>query len=153
VKRIITQNAEKTKDLGKRMARKINPGTIVCLSGNLGSGKTTFAQGFLKGLGAKGPFTSPTFSIIKPYTKKIEIINSKSKFKIIHIYHIDAYRVSAKDFQNLGWEEIVNGNIVIIEWAERIRKIIPKNATWIKFRWINEKMRELTFVTKKKAPK
>jgi len=146
MKKFITKNSAKTKDLGRRMARKIKPGTIICLSGDLGSGKTTFTQGFLKGLGAKGPYTSPTFMIIKQYRKKLKTASQKSK--IINIYHIDAYRVSAKDFQNLGWEEIVSGNIVIIEWAERIKKIIPKNAIWIKFRWINDTMRELTFVSK-----
>jgi tRNA threonylcarbamoyladenosine biosynthesis protein TsaE len=105
----------------------------------LGTGKTTFVQGFLKGLGAKGPFTSPTFVILKYYKSR--------KLKTINIYHMDAYRVNAKDVLNLGWKEIVAGkdNIIIIEWADRIRKIIPRGAVWIKFEWLDQNKRKITF--------
>lgn len=110
---------------------------IICLEGELGSGKTTFTQGLLKGLKVKGPYTSPTFVIMKKYKS--------------NIYHFDAYRIKDKDILNLGWEEIVadnppaGGNIIIIEWADRIRKIIPKGAVWIKFAWVDENKRKLTF--------
>jgi tRNA threonylcarbamoyladenosine biosynthesis protein TsaE len=97
---------------------------IICLSGDLGAGKTTFTQGLLKGLKVKGPYTSPTFVIMKHYKN--------------NIYHFDAYRVAANDILNLGWEEIIGDkkNIVIVEWADRIKKIIPKNSLWIKFEWV-----------------
>jgi tRNA threonylcarbamoyladenosine biosynthesis protein TsaE len=106
---------------------------IICLSGNLGSGKTTFTQGLLKGLKVKGPYTSPTFVIMKKYKD--------------NIYHFDAYRVSAIDILNLGWNEIISDfkNIIIVEWAERVKKIIPKNALWIKFKWVNEDKRKIIF--------
>lgn len=131
---IITKNSRETQELGKKLAGKMQGGEVVCLSGELGSGKTTFTQGFLKELGAKGPYTSPTFLIMKEY-----------KLKDKTIYHIDAYRVGEKDILNLGWEEIIadKKNVVIVEWAERIKNIVPKNALWVKFEWINENERRI----------
>ncbi|PIP26776.1 MAG: tRNA (adenosine(37)-N6)-threonylcarbamoyltransferase complex ATPase subunit type 1 TsaE [Candidatus Moranbacteria bacterium CG_4_9_14_3_um_filter_40_7] len=151
---IITQNFQATRKLGRELAKKIKAGQIICLSGDLGSGKTTLAQGLLKGLGAKGPYTSPTFLIIKNYKKEIPISKSqfpnKSKIqnpksKTLNIYHIDVYRVNEKDILNLGWEEIIKdkNNIIVIEWAERIKKIIPAGAKWIKFSWEGEKKRKI----------
>jgi len=156
----VTQNSKETQKLGEMLAKEVSSGQIICLTGDLGTGKTTFTQGFLKGLGVKGPYTSPTFLIMKQYQK--EIPNSKkqitnkfkiqnSKFKIINVYHIDAYRVKAKDILEMGWEEMLKdnpptgGNIIIIEWADRIRKIIPPDALWIRFKWISENKREVIF--------
>ena len=152
MKTIITKSSEETQKLGEELARRMKGGKVVCLSGELGSGKTTFTQGFLKELGAKGPYTSPTFLIMKQY--RLRTHNAKrgtldSRF-MIHdlrfVYHFDAYRVDEKDVLNLGWEEIIadKKNVVIVEWAERIEKIIPKKAIQIKFEWVNEDERRIT---------
>lgn len=138
MKKFITQTDKQTQELGKLFAQELKAvclpeqGTVVCLSGDLGSGKTTFTQGLLKGLKIKGPYTSPTFVVMKKYN---------------NVYHIDAYRIKNKDLLGLGWEEMIadNKNIIIIEWAERVEKIIPKNAIWIRFRWIDRDKRELKF--------
>lgn len=139
IKTIITENSKQTQKLGKMLAGEIKTGEIICLEGDLGTGKTTFAQGFLKKLGTKGPYTSPTFLILKNY--------KSGKHKNFNIYHIDAYRVNAKDIFNLGWKEMVaeKKNIIIIEWADRIRKIIPRGAIWIKFQWISINKRKVLF--------
>ena len=156
-KEIITENFSQTKKLGEILASELRGGKIICLSGDLGAGKTTFTQGLLKGLKIKGPYTSPTFMIIKHYHKKItkhkkQITNkiqnsSATADKIQNIYHIDAYRIKAKDILNLGWEEIIADpkNVVIIEWAERIKKIIPVGALWIKMEWVDQNKRKVTF--------
>jgi len=148
------------------LAKELRGGEIVCLMGELGSGKTTFAQGVLEGLGAKGPYTSPTFLVMKHYKKiisnfKAQIFPPKRdpavavtnkaqspKSKIQNIYHIDAYRVGAKDILNLGWEEIVadKKNVIVIEWAERIKNIVPKRAVWISFRHKGRNEREITLI-------
>ena len=142
----VTTGSKQTQKLGEALAKEISGGKIICLEGELGSGKTTFAQGFLKGLKVKGPYTSPTFTIIKHYCKEIpnpkfQIPNKskKLKSKIQNVYHIDAYRVNSDDILNLGWEEIISDkrNIIIIEWADKIQKIIPKNCLWIKFEWVD----------------
>ncbi len=163
MKSFITNSAKQTQKLGEILTEEIldiqcPKNVILCLTGELGSGKTTFTQGLLKGLKIKGPYTSPTFLVMKHYKKKIPISNfqfpiskqiQNSKFKILNIYHIDAYRVTAKDILNLGWKEIIanKNNIIIIEWADRIKKIIPARAVWIKFKWVDEKKRKITFMS------
>jgi len=148
--KIISHNFEKTRNLGKKISEKLQGGEIFCLSGELGSGKTTFSQGLLEGLGAKGPYTSPTFLVMKEYNLKIsnfkfQISNKNPKVKIRKVYHIDTYRVFAKDILDLGFEEIINNpkNVIIIEWPERIQKIVPKKAQWIYFKWKSENEREI----------
>ena len=136
MEKFITTSKNQTQKLGEELAKELRGGEIICLSWELGAGKTTFAQGLLKGLKAKGPYTSPTFVVMKKYE---------------HVYHIDAYRIKDKDLLELGWEEMLagnppaGGNIIIVEWAERVRKIIPDNAIWIKFKWLDENKRELKF--------
>ncbi len=173
---IITYSAEETKELGKNFSQKIifvptfssknknsASAIIICLEGELGSGKTTFAQGLLEGLGVEGPYTSPTFLIMKKYQgeillkSKFQTLNKlktlsvrrgkQMKFKV-NIYHFDAYRVEANDILDLGWEEIIadKNNIVIVEWPERIRKIIPAKTQKIKFEGISEKKRKIIFM-------
>lgn len=135
-KEFITSNFKQTQKLGELLALELKGGEVLCLSGDLGAGKTTFTQGLLKGLKVKGPYTSPTFVVIKEYKKKDR-----------NIYHIDAYRINEKDLLNLGWEEIIAGNknITIVEWAERVKKILPKNCVKIKFEWVDEKQRKIIF--------
>ena len=137
------------------LAKELRGGEIICLSGDLGAGKTTFTQGLLKGLKAKGPFTSPTFNILKEYIiSNFEFRNNKNSFKIknskLKIYHIDAYRVNSKDIIDLGFKDFAGkpNSIVIIEWAERIKKLIPASALWIKFKWMSDKERKITLVKK-----
>jgi len=139
------------------LASELKGGEIICLTGELGSGKTTFAQGVLKGLGAKGPYTSPTFVVMKKYheTRNTKHVTQKEKKnKLLHVtcymscdvYHIDAYRVGPKDILDLGWEEIIAGknNIIIVEWAERIKAIIPKGSLWLKFRHLKDDERKIS---------
>lgn len=136
LKEIITKDPKETQKLGMLLAEEIKDGRVVALSGELGSGKTTFTQGLLRGFGIRGPYTSPTFVIMKKYAPSI--------------YHLDTYRVGQEDILNLGWEEIAGepGNIVIVEWADRIKKIIPKDSLWIEFEWLGENERKIKFSTK-----
>lgn len=137
----LTHSAEETKELGKKLAREIKPGTLVCLVGDLGAGKTTFAQGFLEEMGAAHPYTSPTFVIMKQYDLSAPISG------IERIYHADAYRVEAKDLSALGfaeWRADEHG-IVILEWPERVQEIIPNNARKISFVWKSDSEREVVF--------
>jgi tRNA threonylcarbamoyladenosine biosynthesis protein TsaE len=149
----VTSSANQTRKLGEVLAKGLNGGQIICLTGELGSGKTTFAQGILRGLGAKGPYTSPTFVVMKQYkikNQKSKIKITNQKLKIGNVYHIDAYRVGAQDILVLGWKEIVTGknNVVIVEWAEKIKNIIPKGAVWVKFEYIKDNNRKVIFNSK-----
>lgn len=141
---IITKNPSQTKKAGEVLAKeilKIKPGKkalVLGLEGDLGGGKTTFLQGLAKGLGIKEKILSPTFVILK----KFKIKNSKFET----FYHIDCYRIEeVKEILDLGFKEIVVDpkNIVAIEWADSIRKIIPKETIWFKFIFITKNTRQI----------
>ena len=137
----ITHSAEETRNLGKKLAQEILPGIILCLAGDLGAGKTTFTQGLLEGLGAARPYTSPTFVIMKQYDLPVP-----SATGVKRVYHADAYRVEAKDFETLGFAEWCADpeGIVILEWPERVENLIPPNAINISFTLKGENEREIT---------
>jgi len=140
---IITNSSNQTKKLGEALAKKIksrkkDKALVLGLSGDLGGGKTTFLQGFAKGLGIKQRILSPTFVILKRFKIK--------DLRINNFYHIDCYRLNRdKEILALGFKEIIldSENIVAIEWAERIEKILPKNTIWIKFEFVDENKRKI----------
>lgn len=142
----LTESAEQTQKIGKDIARKIiadgkkSKAVVVGLKGDLGGGKTTFTQGFAKGLGIKDKILSPTFVILKRFQ-----IKSK-QFK--NFYHIDCYRLKdEKDLLELGFEEVISDpeNIVLIEWPEKIKKILPKDTIIIEFDFIDENKRKIKY--------
>lgn len=140
----LTHSAEETRNLGKKLGAEIDPGALLCLSGDLGAGKTTFTQGFLEGLGALRPYTSPTFVIMKQYDLLVPTVGG-----IKRIYHADAYRVEAKDFETLGFREWCEDpeGIVILEWPERVERLIPATAYKLSFLSKSETEREITLET------
>lgn len=153
------------KELLSEFPAKGGNATVVALLGHLGAGKTTFTQGFAEGLGVKEKIQSPTFVILKEYKlhqHKIPAscksrfyrgfsaepeLKAKSLFK--YFYHIDCYRLKdEKDAETIGLKEILKNpeNLVLIEWAERVKKILPKRQLLtIKFFHINEKTRKIVF--------
>jgi len=130
----------------EELAREILGGpkekaVVIGLSGDLGSGKTAFTQAFAKALGISETVASPTFVIEKIY-KLPPGKNSR------HLIHIDTYRLeSEEELRALGFEEIISdpGNIVVIEWPERVGGLIPKDALEIKFKFIDDKTREISW--------
>ena len=129
-----TQSSKETIALGKEFAKAIqkqknNHGAIVlCFTGDLGAGKTTFIKGFAKELGIAKAITSPTFVIAKFYKTKKTIGKT--------LIHIDAYRLKdEKDLYTLHFNEMkANKNVIlVIEWAELIKKAVPKNSLWLIF--------------------
>ncbi len=112
--------------------------TVIGLTGDLGAGKTTFAQGVARALGITDPVTSPTFVIEKIY--RLE----NQPFK--QLIHIDAYRLqSAHELRVLGFEEIVRdpSNLILIEWPEKVKEALPNDTQTTNFRFVDEKTREI----------
>lgn len=109
------------------IAKDLKPGDILGLIGELGAGKTTFVKGLAKALGITSRVVSPTFVIFKPYHVK------DKKFE--HLVHVDAYRVEGEELQDVGIEDYFNdGSVLAIEWADKIKKILPQGRTkWIRF--------------------
>ena len=111
---------------------------MLALRGDLGAGKTTFIQGLAKGLGIRKTIVSPTFIIVRRYP-----VSDGRQF-----YHVDLYRLEegiGKELKNLGltdeWGR--KENIVVIEWADKARNEIPKNAIWIEFEYLDEHKRKI----------
>ena len=117
--------------LAKRVAEKksLRGATVIGLVGNLGAGKTTFTQSFLKTLGVTERVSSPTFILMRPY----EVKTKHHKLA----YHLDTYRLdSVKELLALGFKKIIRepGNIVLVEWADRFKKVMPKKTIWIEIK-------------------
>ena len=144
MEKIITHSAKETQRFAAKFARQIlrsKPGKsamVLALSGDLGAGKTTFLQGFAKGLGINEVVNSPTFVIL-------------NRFKIYDLrfnnfYHIDCYRLEKpEEILELGFSKIISNpeNIVAIEWPEKISKVLPKKVIKITFEHL-EQNRDLT---------
>lgn len=142
----ITQNAEETKEIGRKLSANLKGGDVFALCGDLGSGKTTFVQGFAEGLGISARVNSPTFIIVRTYS----IPTSKNNFPLLAtLYHVDLYRLEKNvndELAQLGLIEAVDDkkSIVVIEWAERARDMLPKHTRWIQFKNVDENKRKIT---------
>jgi len=132
---VITKSASETKKIAENLAKEIltgEGGAVLGLKGKLGGGKTTYDQGFAKGLEIKEKILSPTFNIFKKYK---------------NFYHIDCYRIKReKEAIDLGFQEIFSNpeNIVAVEWPENIKKIMPERTIWLTFKVIGEDKRKIT---------
>ena len=135
--RFVSRSLSETVVFSEKIALSISVPCVINLVGDLGSGKTTFAQGFIKALGVNDNVTSPTFTLLNEYKGKVPI------------YHFDMYRIeNPEETQQLGFEEYfdlacLNG-ITLVEWAERTPHLLPKNYTQINIKAIDENSREFT---------
>ena len=123
-------------DIARALRGDPKTATTFALQGDLGAGKTTFTQGFLKGLGSKKRVTSPTFVLMRRHRLGAGSAARGAKKKFKNVFHIDAYRLKKPEhLATLELSVILNepGNIILIEWPEQAKKFLPKNTTWIKF--------------------
>ena len=127
--------------LAKEIVRKASQkrtAFVLGLEGELGTGKTTFVKGFAKALGVKHKIASPTFVLMKNYSLKLKAYSN--------LCHIDAYRLKDhKDLIKLGIKETFSDpqNLILIEWSDRVKKILPKNYLKIHIDHIDEKTRKI----------
>lgn len=141
--KIVSKSTEETRDLAFKFVEAIGRGdkaVVVALDGDLGSAKTTFSQFVGEALGIKGAIQSPTFLIEKIY----ELYDKPWKYLI----HIDAYRLEIpEELLHLGWQEMISrpDNLILIEWANRVESILPEDAIRIKFAFVDENTREISF--------
>ena len=130
--KITTHSERETLELAQNFESEKFPNMIICLNGELGSGKTMFTKGIANGLGIQDTITSPTFTIIKEY------LDGE-----MPLYHMDVYRLDG-DTSEVGIEDYYNkGGIVIIEWANTIKDILPEERLDIKFKISGENSRTL----------
>lgn len=134
----ITKSANETKLLGRELAKKLRGGEVLCLDGDLGSGKTVFTSGIVDFFLQNKRVLSPTFTIVRHYT-----IHQSN---ISDIYHIDLYRIADNNAINhLGLAQIFGQQkvVTVVEWAQRLGQLIPKNRINISIKLLNENEREI----------
>lgn len=132
--KIKTKSADETFKLAENFESEKFKNMVICLYGELGSGKTIFAKGIAKAIGIEEDITSPTFTIVKEYDGEMPF------------YHMDVYRLEESD-QNIGIEEYYDkGGVVVIEWAETIKDRLPKQRLDITIKVIDDNTRVLVIV-------
>lgn len=135
---VITKNDIETKKFAGAFAKTVQLPAVISLEGDLGAGKTTFAKGFIAGFGVTNLVTSPTFTLLNEY-----------KSNQINLYHFDMYRLSSfEEARELGFDEYfdlkkLNG-IVLVEWAENVKRILPAHYFKISFEKIDDEKRKIS---------
>ena len=121
--RVISKSEQDTIELGKKIAEKLEKGTVIVLTGDLGSGKTKLTEGILTYFGLENEISSPTFTIVNEY-------NTEN----LNIYHFDVYRLEEEEeFLSIGGEEYFEKGVCLIEWGEMIENVLPNIYTKISF--------------------
>ena len=132
---IITKSPEETKNLGEEVGKLAKPGDLLAFYGELGAGKTCFIQGISQELEVKDYVTSPSFTIVNEYQGKIPI------------YHFDLFRLNVEEILELGYEEYFYGEgLTVIEWAEMIEQLLPKEHLKIDIKFKDRYQRIISFI-------
>ncbi len=145
--KLVSWNAKETRAFAGKMiknfvGKKKSGPLVLALSGELGSGKTTFVQGLARTLGITGKLRSPTFILMKSYKLPKRLL----PFQLFT--HVDVYRLNnSREMKRLGFDEMVQDikAITVIEWADKAKGLIPKGAIWIKFKHRGRNSREISF--------
>lgn len=135
----VSHSAEQTQRLGAHLGALLRGGDIVCLWGDLGAGKTCLAQGIGRGWGVKEPLISPSFVLMREYSRPGDNLR---------LYHIDLYRISgSEEALGLGIDDVLGAPdaTCVIEWAERIQELLPSEHLWIRLQIVDHTRRTLSF--------
>lgn len=144
--KLVAKSLEETNKIAQEIIENLEQEeNVILLQGNLGAGKTTFSQAVLKYLGAEGPFTSPTFVIMKDYPIDFKN-NKKACFK--KVFHLDCYRIDGAGLADLGWAEIIENkeNLILLEWPEKVGEALPEKYVKINFEVLGENERGMEVV-------
>ena len=131
-----SRSPSQTRRVGIRLGALLKVGDLICLSGDLGSGKTTLMQGIAQGWGSADQVTSPTFVLVNMYRK----LNGPN------LYHLDAYRLHSSDEAlDLDLDWMLENGALVVEWPERIQDALPTQRLWVDLSWIDLEQRHLVF--------
>lgn len=136
--KIASNSLEETQNLAQKLAQVLTKGDVISLEGQLGAGKTAFVMSLASSLGIKEPITSPTFVILKQYQGRLEL------------NHFDAYRVSEKEFSDLGYRDFFYSDAVsVIEWGDRIKNLLPEDVLILRFEYAEKENRRIITIEPK----
>lgn len=131
-----SRSPDQTRRLGFRLGGLLRTNDVVCLSGDLGTGKTTFVQGLAQGWGSLDSVSSPTFVLVNEYRRPDGSC----------LYHLDAYRLASSwEAEDLDLDRMMETGPLVVEWPERIKSVLPSNHLWIALRWVADEQRAMTF--------
>jgi tRNA threonylcarbamoyladenosine biosynthesis protein TsaE len=134
-----SRSTEQTRRVGMRLGMLLGKGDLICLSGDLGSGKTVLVQGMAQGWGSLDHVTSPTFVLVNEYSRP----------GACKLFHMDAYRIDTpREAEDLDLTLMLEQGALVIEWAERIKSVLPPSCLWINMRWVDDEQRGLVFLPK-----
>ncbi len=140
----ITRSADQTRRLGLRLGKQLRPGDVLALEGDLGGGKTTFVQGLAAGWGSTDAVSSPTFVLVNVYQR-----GDGGR-----LYHVDAYRLSgAAEAWDLDIPSLAEEGPLVVEWADVITEALPRERLTVRFVWLGESQRALTFHPQGERPR
>lgn len=138
-----SRSPEQTRRIGMRLGKALRTGDVICLQGDLGAGKTTFVQGVAKGWGTLDTVSSPTFILVNLYRRADGA----------QLHHMDAYRLeSVAEAEQLDLDSMLEQGPLLVEWAERIRSLIPKECIWLELETLAEEHRQLRFRSTGRRP-
>lgn len=132
----VSKSPDQTRRIGMRLGALLQAGDLICLQGDLGAGKTTLVQGMAQGWGTLDSVSSPTFVLVNVYRRADET----------QFFHMDAYRIdSAPEGEELDLDTMLDSGPLLIEWAERLEKILPRERLWVALEHVSEEHRQMRF--------
>lgn len=145
----ISRSVEATRRAGMRLGALLRPGDLICLVGDLGSGKTTLVQGIATGWGSLDQVSSPTFVLVNVYRRFPESSARSSQSsgdpaQVQELFHLDAYRLSGpQDAEDLDLDSLLERGPLIIEWADRIQDVLPPEHLRINLSYVDPTQRDM----------
>lgn len=131
-----SRSPDQTRRAGARMGGLLEAGDLICLSGDLGAGKTTLVQGLAQGWGSLDAVSSPTFVLVNVYRRSDGLC----------LYHLDAYRLnSALEAEDLDLDQMLTTGVLVVEWPERIQHALPPDCLWLNLRYVADEQRGMVF--------
>lgn len=131
-----SRSPEQSRRVGMRLGALLQPGDLVCLSGDLGAGKTTLVQGLARGWGSLDSVSSPTFVLANVYRRPDGSV----------LHHLDAYRLqNAFEAEDLDLDLMLERGPLVIEWPERVESALPDSRLWVSMRWMADEQRGMVF--------
>ena len=133
-----SRSPEQTRRVGMRLGGLLQTGDMICLQGELGTGKTTLVQGMAQGWGSLDAVTSPTFVLVNIYRRP----------DAAQLFHLDAYRLeSVSEAEELDVDALLAQGPLVVEWPERIEPVLPNERLWVTLDYLAEEHREMRFTT------
>lgn len=136
MRELVSESAEATEAAGEELGRALAPGAVVALTGELGTGKTCFIRGLVRGLGVTAPTSSPTFVLINEYRGRVPV------------HHVDLYRVeSLAEIMDLGIPELFGRDAVtVVEWADKLGPLLPRDAIRVHLEGLGDEPRRIVYI-------